>query len=526
MKFFFILLGLWLCIVNIKQSHAQPTTFDGSFNQTGYVIKDLFGDNDNVSDIFLQSDGKILLCGYGRAGNYNKGIIIRYLNDGQIDSSFGNNGMVTISAGKKHTHFVKVQQLPNGKILAMGHESINQFNWDVVMVRLDNTGNIDSSFGTNGMFIKGFGDDLGDYGVDFNVMPDGHILGLVSFYETDAKIGIFKLASDGILDSSFNGSGFTQFFPSDSGVGSIYPESLYVNPLGEMIVGGFTFNNMGNHYLLVKFDKTGALDNTFHNTGYAIMSRKGGTETLRDMYVEHNGKIVFLGNETDQTQNITVGKINEDGTYDYSFQQTGFTQPCANCDVISKKMTLYGMDHIIIAGTYKFGDTNSTAALFIMDSLGMADTSWSMNGLYKSVIGVHYTASTASAVAAQPDGKILFAGTTTLHNKTDIFIARLNGLPLQVSNYNNELKDVELFPNPVTSDFITVKYTLRKNSTIQMCIYDDAGRNVMVTKDSKKAGVHTETINFSKRLIPGSYHFVLSDNASAVMKTFIIVNSR
>lgn len=77
--------------VNYKLAMARYTStglLDSSFGNNGIVVTNISSRN---SDVALQIDGKIVLVGGFEGGVY---AILRYLVNGQIDTSFGNNGLV------------------------------------------------------------------------------------------------------------------------------------------------------------------------------------------------------------------------------------------------------------------------------------------------------------------------------------------------------------------------------------------------------------------------------------------------
>ena len=59
------------------------------------------GDDDEVMDLGLQSDGKLVAAGYqgfSASDNYQHALV-RYNTDGSLDTTFGTGGMVTTTLG-------------------------------------------------------------------------------------------------------------------------------------------------------------------------------------------------------------------------------------------------------------------------------------------------------------------------------------------------------------------------------------------------------------------------------------------
>ncbi len=101
----------------------------------------------------LQRDGKILLCGVSDNGSSNDAFsLVRFHENGAIDSSFGNGGLVTTQVNPSNNasaYSVFVQE--DGKILASG-ETNNGANIPLV-IRFHENGAIDTSFGVGGKYV-------------------------------------------------------------------------------------------------------------------------------------------------------------------------------------------------------------------------------------------------------------------------------------------------------------------------------------------------------------------------------------
>ena len=94
-------------------------TFNNSFGTNG-ILEPNFGSQleSSAFNIFQQTDGKILLAGAETqyTGNIDRQILVRFLADGNLDTSFGNNGMVAGADGYSSS----VIQISSGKILVAG----------------------------------------------------------------------------------------------------------------------------------------------------------------------------------------------------------------------------------------------------------------------------------------------------------------------------------------------------------------------------------------------------------------------
>ncbi len=153
MKYFITLLICAVCSISLnaqpnisfdRGTPADAGTLDSSFGINGKVITE--GKYDNGNAIALQKDGKLIEAGNGVFNGIEGYMLIRYNEDGSIDSSFGNEGrVITEFVVLGGLYAVAIQE--DGKIVAAGRTNYV----DIALVRYRADGRIDSSFGTNGI---------------------------------------------------------------------------------------------------------------------------------------------------------------------------------------------------------------------------------------------------------------------------------------------------------------------------------------------------------------------------------------
>ncbi|MHC5110032.1 MAG: hypothetical protein ACYTHJ_09150 [Planctomycetota bacterium] len=127
---------------------------DDTFGDDGIVIipAGVIGTSDRLLGVALQPDGYIVACGLS-SGN---SIVLRFEPDGDLDTTFGTDGVVSIpiSLSNESLNDVAVDQL--GRIIAGGSARING-SWRQVLVRLLPDGTVDGSFGVAGVVTADFG---------------------------------------------------------------------------------------------------------------------------------------------------------------------------------------------------------------------------------------------------------------------------------------------------------------------------------------------------------------------------------
>ncbi|GGO38448.1 hypothetical protein [Deinococcus humi] len=109
--------------------------------------------NDTADQLVLLKDGKIVIAGFAESSMGSKISVLRLLEDGRLDRSFGFQGIAAplINNLKSYAYTVGLQS--NGKVVVAGEiedgESRNQ-----MIVRLNSNGRLDTSFGSSGLITS------------------------------------------------------------------------------------------------------------------------------------------------------------------------------------------------------------------------------------------------------------------------------------------------------------------------------------------------------------------------------------
>jgi uncharacterized delta-60 repeat protein len=175
--------------------------------------------NNNYATI--QADNKIITADYVPSSaifdfsgsNYSL-ILKRYNLDGTLDASFGNNGTV-IGAGLPDFRVTGLTTDVNGKIILTGGNETAVGAPITELIRYNNNGTLDTAFGTNGVINTGLIDKrYAGFRSSLIVQPDGKvlvsglradILGVGGFEASESFLLRYNL--DGTLDSSFGDAG-------------------------------------------------------------------------------------------------------------------------------------------------------------------------------------------------------------------------------------------------------------------------------------------------------------------------------
>ncbi|MEP7317232.1 MAG: T9SS type A sorting domain-containing protein [Panacibacter sp.] len=153
-------------------------TIDSSFGSYGKVATDFGYGGDQLSSMALQPDDKIIGTGKtgGAPGLEGKIAVIRYLTNGNLDSSFGTNGKVKTEVASKFSNGAKILLQPNAKIVVVGgvYNLMSSYDWDFALLRYNKDGSVNKPFGNHGLqttHIVGW-----DYATSALLQPDGKIV--------------------------------------------------------------------------------------------------------------------------------------------------------------------------------------------------------------------------------------------------------------------------------------------------------------------------------------------------------------
>jgi uncharacterized delta-60 repeat protein len=175
-------------------------TLDTSFG-TGGTVTTTIGNASFANSVAIQRDGKIVVAGSAFISATSEFALARYNTDGSLDTGFGNSGIVTTSTGTSSVAlYVCVQT--NDKIFAVGKSSFGASTSALILIRYNSDGSLDTTFGNNGMVTT----PTVDIGINNVAMQtNGKIV--AAGYSAPGGFGLARSNPDGTLDTSFGSGG-------------------------------------------------------------------------------------------------------------------------------------------------------------------------------------------------------------------------------------------------------------------------------------------------------------------------------
>jgi uncharacterized delta-60 repeat protein len=342
-------------------------SLDSSFNCTVCAGVSTF------RNAILQPDGKLLV-----AAVWNGSKILRLNTDGSPDQSFDASFAVP-SGGTTDPTIYGLQ--PDGKIIARYFAYYQDGFHDDNIVRLNTNGSVDTSFNRIAYggrliwvrFTTGF------------VLPDGKILAAFRQEDGIADLHLYRYNINGTVDTTFELPSFAspEFSINDI---SLYPDGKF------MASGYFSNVNSTNRKDLVRLFSAGNVDTSF-NVDASIFEASaphgGNLEVLPD------GKILFTtaaggGLEPNPNVDNRFYRLNANGSVDNLFNPPLQLTRIHNFTLDnSGRILVFGM----LSGVLKYLRLNADGSL---------DSGFNLPILVQPGL--------ATAVAIQPDGKIIVGG--------------------------------------------------------------------------------------------------------------------
>lgn len=286
-------------------------TQDKSFNKTGYLVL-----NDFIcKKIISASDGGFYMLGVSKA-NINAQVIAKLKPDLTLDIAYGRDGISEVlSSPEQKRGFSLIAQDKKGRIvvaglsgksmmLQKGLQTISSY----VILRLENTGKRDASFGTNGEVSI----DLDGPGTceALSIQFDDKIL-IAGECKNGYGSGLIRVNDSGVIDKGFqNGKFFKKIIEDvDCNIpGSSNPKKIFLNSwasqdrINNIVVNkdnslftcGSTEN--GSYNMIQSLNENGSFDNSFNCDGVLTskyLEKFGSKASV--MTIDLKGRILMGG---------------------------------------------------------------------------------------------------------------------------------------------------------------------------------------------------------------------------------------
>jgi uncharacterized delta-60 repeat protein len=408
-----IIIANLFCVLSIYINvHANPGDLDTTFDSDGFVITPFSG-ADTGQEIAVQTDGKIIVVGYSQNAMGYDFALARFNSDGSPDTGFGTGGKVfSPEIGDQQAQALLIQ--PDGKIIVVGYVERTSNSASLAVFRYHTDGSFDSTFGTGGKAVHAILNDARGY--DAVLQPDGKIVIAGSVDTPDSSLNrftIFRLNTDGSLDTSFNSIGYN--VATTTNQSTLTAICVALQPDGKIVAAGQD-NNSVTHW--GRFNS----DGTIEGAGLFQVQRK----RFEDVAIQSDGKIVFVGNDGNSNGSLLITRYNTDKTLDKTFGNFGVNTAYAR-NVLLQKATSVVIQPSgrIVVGTISQTPSVIDSAVARFNSNGFLDVGFGNNGT--AVTSFTSGNEMVNGIALQPDGKIVTVGAVFVSGSFDFSVARFDG---------------------------------------------------------------------------------------------------
>jgi uncharacterized delta-60 repeat protein len=496
-------------------SFSQGLTLDSTFGTNGKVVTSFGSDESNLASLAIQSDGKIVACGSYYNGTINQIALSRYLANGNIDTSFGNNGTVLTPVGtylENESNEVKV--LNNGKILVAASNgiSLSELDFDFAIVRYNSNGTLDSSFGTNGILLSDF-NSVSNQAGSLQIQSDNKFIvaGAINgdAVSVNPNFAIARYNENGAKDTSFGLNGLVSVnFGAVSNnllLSEDRLECMKIQSDGKILAAGFTSNisETTANFGIVRLNSDGSLDSSFGINGRIITSF-GGDTVAYSIQILSDGKFIVCGNDyndNDNNGNLAIAKYTANGILDTSYGIGGkaVTDFTTMSQIFSSE--LQNDDKLIVSGVAL--NTTADFVLFRFMANGSLDTSFGIGGRQTIDFGDDEGAMTS---ITQADGKIILGGGTYNGISADFTLLRFNEVGLDYEEFISDKSTFSVYPNPFTNT-INLSLSLEQSEVVSADLFDCNGRKIQKLLQDKSFpfGKNTIEIQMPESLANGIY---------------------
>lgn len=396
-------LPFWAFCLSCFPVFGQYGQIDSSFHTDGATFLYFPGGKAVAKAVAILPDEKILVAGTAvtAEGGDSDFLVARLHTDGSLDTAFGDGGIVFFDWEEQDDELSTMTVQADGKILLSGSTDLDTLSrFARLLVRIEKEGGLDQFFGQNGVVFDS-GPFNGPDGAAVFMVEDGKFLWCTnsSLFPTYVS----KFLPSGQLDTLYGNGGIKKLsLPfstvissvwSLDGNGSVHSFSIVVDDIGQWQNWFFEINKYGvyknsslkstyenEHFsdaatiadktivvgqgqrtnsdpdpqiLIRKYQLEGHPDNSFAINGRKLVDTGGSDEAAFAVAVGANEKIVLVGHDgSHDDRQILIGRLySEDGDLDPSFGVLGQVRlNFSPTDDIGYALAVDAHDRILVAG--------------------------------------------------------------------------------------------------------------------------------------------------------------------------------
>jgi len=412
-------MGWMLALPMIAQ---DPGELDTDFQDGGTLLLAPFESSsfENAQDVMVLGDGSIVYCGVaGSVGNFEV-VVMKLDIDGNVDTSFGTDGVFMEDNDLASDQAYDIEQLPDGRIVVGGAMGYGGADYRATLWCLLPDGTPDPAFGDNGRFQYVF--DSGEEYIREVLVTDDRITMVATvavpgfIYD---RIGLVQCDHYGAID---------EYFGIDGAIIHTVDEATDITVRagarledGGIGVAGYHYSLTDNNEypMMAMYDALGNPAPDFGTNGISIGAEPG----IHFSMVAGDGRIYAGGRANMADDDFLLSAFTPDGAPDASFADGGRLVWDQNLTDVLFDMELDADGRIVASGTSGqpgfFGDRDFALMRILPD--GTPDEDFGTGGLTTTTFGTAFE--DANGMAITPDNKVVLVGMSAQTNN-DFAIAR------------------------------------------------------------------------------------------------------
>lgn len=266
---------------------------DTEFGENGYVSHK-WSQRNTAESFAIQEDGKILIGGYQAPGNgisQFRPYVARLNADGSPDASFAENGSRKIDISNLTGYVAGIKTLDDGGMKL----AIAGYNNQLMLLQLDEEGELDTSFATNGYTIFPY---TINFAASAHFLGDGSTIFIASTYINPGnRLSLVKFTAEGLLDEEFGENG-VKLVGAEQGI-IPYNSLSYEAPFSilssdEQLLIPAKMASNGSFALLKVDPEDGALVESFGVEGVSVFQEPSGSYMVTSISEHPVSKEIFL----------------------------------------------------------------------------------------------------------------------------------------------------------------------------------------------------------------------------------------
>ena len=283
-------------------------SLDTEFGDNGVVVQKLSTADINYQDfaygLAIDANGNILISGNSYDEEYrSRPVVARFTANGALDTDFGVDGIATVPILEVSNSFRSLAIQPDGRIVAAGTYA-PQFLWNVMLLtRFNEDGTLDTTFGEEGIVTYNH-NNVDDRVFNMALTPEGNIV--VAGYSAAANYEytalLVQFTPDGELDLSFGIDGAVGESEEPFNEGA----DIQIQSDGKIVFGGTTGDGPPNafDFSVWKYNADGTRDLDFGVDGQARHEIDDYYGMIQGIALQADDKIVGVGSARTNLNNL------------------------------------------------------------------------------------------------------------------------------------------------------------------------------------------------------------------------------